>query len=597
MRYVCAIHNQQVRHCFTSDAQVETRFAESWNKQGWDVYDCVAELKDNAQVRSLETVKELAFLHVDLDLRSLETPCGEVLAALESLPLPLEVRDSGGGFHAIAWLKEPVEANTPEFDRANAARKQLTYLLAGDPAPDHAAALLRRVDTRNFKYGEPRLCHVIQAGEPVDLTEVEELIELLGDTPLFVTKAKAVATNGHNASPVPQQRINAEAALAAMAHESKEHGIHNTQLSVAASRLLAGMTVDSIVIELMDATRQSVGNDPSWNWQQEEVRIRRMIYDWFNKQVGERPELVDQLPEPFQSQWRAREAAGDRCLQIKYSGIQGGCFVLYGRKAVDEPTGPSDPSNVPPDKPAQRAEPPQKPKEAPKRKEIRAIPFEPFDEASFPRRQFLYAMHYQCGQCTCSVGQDGAGKSTVSIGEGIAMATARNVLKEEPVERCRVWLHNADDDTQEVYRRIAAFCRHNGIPQEDLRGWLFATGKDSFNIRVATGNGQFVPEHGTVAAITETITDNQIDVAIFDPLVALHAVAENDNVRMSEVIHIFSRIAANCDCAIDVAHMSASRATARMRRNTAPMMRAGRQRCGQRCGRPASSTACHARKP
>jgi RecA-family ATPase len=313
----------------------------------------------------------------------------------------------------------------------------------------------------------------------------------------------------------------------------------------------------------MDATRQSVGNDPGWDWRKEETRIRRMIYDWFNKQVGEHPALVDQLPEPFHSQWRAKEAAGDRCLRIKYSGFAGGCFVVFSRKAkaadAEEPGTPEavdtpDTPETAPDSPPKPAEPPPKPRETPKRKEIRAIPFEPFDEASFPCRQFLYGKHYQRGQCTCSVGQDGAGKSTVSIGEGIAMATARNALNEEPTERCRVWIHNADDDAREVYRRIAAFCRHNGIPQEELRGWLFATGKDSFDIRVASGNGQFVPAHDTVAAITEAITDNQIDVAIFDPLVALHAVQENDNVRMSEVIHIFARIAANCDCAIDVAH-------------------------------------------
>jgi hypothetical protein len=172
------------------------------------------------------------------------------------LPLPLESRDSGGGVHVIAWLKEPIEAGTSEFDRANAARKRLTYLLAGDPAPDHAAALLRRVGTCNFKYGEPRLCHVVQAGEPVDVTEIEELVEHLGDAPLFVAKPgqpkpRQPKTNGHDtAASAPKQPIDAAADLAAMVFEDKDHGIHNTQLTVTASRLRSGMPVDEVVAEV-----------------------------------------------------------------------------------------------------------------------------------------------------------------------------------------------------------------------------------------------------------------------------------------------------------------------------------------------------------
>jgi hypothetical protein len=86
----------------------------------------------------------------------------------------------------------------------------------------------------------------------------------------------------------------------------------------------------------------------------------------------------------------------------------------------------------------------------------------------------------------------------------------------------------------------------------ELEGWLFVTGKDNFTIRVASGNGQLIVDHATIGSITETIIENRIDVFIADPLVTLHSVPENDNIRMSEVIHIFGDIAAKCDCAIDV---------------------------------------------
>jgi len=113
-------------------------------------------------------------------------------------------------------------------------------------------------------------------------------------------------------------------------------------------------------------------------------------------------------------------------------------------------------------------------------------------------------------------------------------------------------LHNADDDSDEIRRRIAACCRLHNVPMTELEGWLFVTGKDNFTIRVASGNGQLIVDHATIGSITKTIIENRIDVFIADPLVTLHSVPENDNMRMSEVIHIFGDIAAKCDCAIDV---------------------------------------------
>ena len=79
-----------------------------------------------------------------------------------------------------------------------------------------------------------------------------------------------------------------------------------------------------------------------------------------------------------------------------------------------------------------------------KKQIIQAIPFRAFAEKDLPAREFLYGKHYQRGQCTCSVGQDGAGKSTVSIAEAVVMVTGRDLLGEQPTQR---------------YRSLAAQCR------------------------------------------------------------------------------------------------------------------------------------------
>ena len=61
-------------------------------------------------------------------------------------------------------------------------------------------------------------------------------------------------------------------------------------------------------------------------------------------------------------------------------------------------------------------------------------------------------------------------------------------------------------------------------------------------------------DKATTAAIVRTITDNEIRVASFDPLVAHHAAIENATGDMDLVVREFARIANATDCAIEIVH-------------------------------------------
>jgi hypothetical protein len=97
------------------------------------------------------------------------------------LPLPFEVRESGGGLHVLANLKEAYENGTEHFRRAEELRTGLMTLMGGDPAPNHSAALLRVVGSHNSKYGEPFEVSVTRAGEPVDIVDVEAFLDLYAE--------------------------------------------------------------------------------------------------------------------------------------------------------------------------------------------------------------------------------------------------------------------------------------------------------------------------------------------------------------------------------------------------------------------------------
>ena len=134
------------------------------------------------------------------------------------------------------------------------------------------------------------------------------------------------------------------------------------------------------------------------------------------------------------------------------------------------------------------------------------------------------------------------------------MATARNLLDEQPKERCRVWLHNGEDPREELERRVVAVCQHYEIPQQELEGWLCLTSGTELGLKVANGYNELKIDAPLIDKITKTIVKYGFDVFIVDPLVTLHGVPESDNGKMDTVLRIFTRIANVCTCAIDIAH-------------------------------------------
>jgi hypothetical protein len=136
----------------------------------------------------------------------------------------------------------------------------------------------------------------------------------------------------------------------------------------------------------------------------------------------------------------------------------------------------------------------------------------------------------------------------------VAMATARDLLGEQPSARLRVWYHNGDDSHDELSRRLVAICQHYSIPQEELPGWFFFTSGHEVPLRVAKGYNDLHLDDPLIAAIRNEVSGKEIDVAILDPLVTLHGVSEGDNSRMDTVIRIFAGIADSEQCSVELAH-------------------------------------------
>src|SRR5262249_31260459 len=130
-------------------------FAQRYNQDGWGVYDCVSPLKEER--RTKDNVAQITGLHVDLDARSMNATKEQIVGTIRSKLLPFgivsQLNDSGRGIHLYSIFNEPIEAGTPEAERAERVLRRLVLYLNADKAPTHFAALMRRVGTMNSKEG------------------------------------------------------------------------------------------------------------------------------------------------------------------------------------------------------------------------------------------------------------------------------------------------------------------------------------------------------------------------------------------------------------------------------------------------------------
>jgi hypothetical protein len=141
------------------------------------------------------------------------------------------------------------------------------------------------------------------------------------------------------------------------------------------------------------------------------------------------------------------------------------------------------------------------------------------------------------------VAAGGVGKSSVKIGEALAMASNRD-LYGSPVHDgpLNVWLYNLEDPSEESERRIHATAKWFHIKPEDVDGRLYVdSGRDQRCV-IATET-----EYGARIAqpvyeqIKTQLLERKIDVLVIDPFVSSHEVSENDNRAIDAVVKAWGR--------------------------------------------------------
>jgi RecA-family ATPase len=529
-------------------------FVREYDKPGMGVYDCVSLLQEERRAKA--TVAEIPGLHWDIDARQVnenkEQIIKRVREKLEGFGLLSRLVDSGRGVHVYSTLREPIAAGAPEMAAAEQLLMRMIEHLGADPALKHFAALMRRPGTTNSKEGGGPCQVILDTGARCDLSDIATYLDLVENNgPLFTAREEPNKTK-NEADELP---TDPEVRLAIMRFGSKSgRGINATLCHVIPAMIWKAMHPEDIHRKVMAALRAAAGHDNlNWDWKGEErqtnERILAAYHNLFEKEYDPAADVPVWLPMDFHERWAAALADGKRPTMTRNGA--GWHIRAYGTQETGGTEDAHADSETAGDAPKDEA-----PKgDAPKAPFI-LRPFEPFDAAQLPPREFLFGKHYQRRTVSGTVAPGGTGKSSLVMVESVAMATGRNLLDEEVRERARVWYHNGEDNMIELQRRLAGICQHYNIPMKELEGWFFMTSGNEVPLRVAESWNQvrLNTDHRLVKCVTEAIGDNKIDVANLDPLVTLHGVQENSPGQMDSVIRIFTRMADTQNCAIDLSH-------------------------------------------
>ena len=189
---------------------------------------------------------------------------------------------------------------------------------------------------------------------------------------------------------------------------------------------------------------------------------------------------------------------------------------------------------------------------------IVATPYAWRDPATIKPREWVYGRSIQRGHVRAILAPGAAGKTILSVGEALAMATGRNLLGQEvPGGPKRVWLWNLEDDGEELARIIQAACKHWSIGPEHIRDHLFVdSALEGAILKLATSTVStgLVINRPLVAALTDEMLGREVDYLHVDPFVSSHAANENDNMEIDTIAKEWAMVAKNAKAGVGLAH-------------------------------------------
>jgi len=183
------------------------------------------------------------------------------------------------------------------------------------------------------------------------------------------------------------------------------------------------------------------------------------------------------------------------------------------------------------------------------------FPF-PIDGNTIPRRQWIVPGFLLRRNVTILVAPPGSGKSLLTLQMGLMMGTGKMWGGWKPRDAYKTLIINAEDDNDEMRRRLYAACHEMQITDWDhLRTRLaIAEAPGDIIIAKADSRSKTVVRTPMVERLVQTVIEHGIDILTVDPFAETFEGDENSNSELKWAAVLWREIARRCNCAVLLVH-------------------------------------------
>ena len=183
------------------------------------------------------------------------------------------------------------------------------------------------------------------------------------------------------------------------------------------------------------------------------------------------------------------------------------------------------------------------------------FPF-PIEGKDIPRRKWIVPGLLLRRNVTILVAPPGSGKSLLTLQMGLMMATGMNWGGWRPRAKCKVLIINAEDDNDEMRRRLYAACGEMEITTlDELRERLaIAEAPGDIIIAKADSRTKTVVAQPMAKRLVKTVLEYGFDVLIVDPFAETFEGDENSNSELKWAAVLWRQIARDTNAAVMLVH-------------------------------------------
>lgn len=183
------------------------------------------------------------------------------------------------------------------------------------------------------------------------------------------------------------------------------------------------------------------------------------------------------------------------------------------------------------------------------------FPF-PIDGDAIPRRQWIVPGLLLRRNVTILVAPPGSGKSLLTLQMGLMMGSGMTWGGWRPRAPVKSLIINAEDDNDEMRRRLFAACEEMGITEPGMLRDRVAIAEAPGDIIIAKADARSktVVRTPMVERLVQTVIDNGFDVLVVDPFAETFEGDENSNSELKWAAVLWREIARRTNAAVMLVH-------------------------------------------